>query len=250
MLISWASQQAGFRTPPSTWKPSDLGADLLGYWDAEVFASLTLAGSLVNAWADQVGGYSLAQTIGSLKPIYSATSLNGRPGVTFDGTDDYLLSALLPASFPVGAGACEMWGLTSQDFAAAQTGNQTIITYGDLGNLNTRTLRRGPSGGVNRAITFATNQALDTVVDFSGIHVARGIVGATTVGISVDGNTTTSVAAVPATGSPGAVALGAIVTGTNRFWKGPMNAVLVTNPLSAPNAALLLQFLKTRGGLP
>lgn len=248
MLISWASQQAGFRTP--TWKPSDLGTDLLAFWDAEVAASLTLAGSLVNGWADQVGGYSLAQTIGSLKPIYSATSLNGRPGVAFDGTDDYLLYGALPASFPVAAIGSEIWGLTSQDFPGTQAGNQTVCSYGDLAGLNCRRLYRSNVANVNRGTVNATVNAVDTLVDFSGIHVARGTFAATTVGIAMDGNVATTAAGIPATAAVGGVALGALTSGANRFWKGPMNAVLVTKPLSAPNAALLLQFLKTRGGLP
>lgn len=247
MLLTWSSQQAA---RPPAWKPSDLGTDLLAFWDAEVPASITLAGALVNSWADQVGGYSAAQTIGSLKPIYSATSFNGRPGVAFDGTDDYLLYGALPASFPVGAGASELWGLVSQDFPGTQAGNQTILSYGDFGNLNCRRIYRAAVATVNRATVVATAVVSDTLVDFSGIHVARGQIAATSVSIAVDGNAATTTATVPATAAAGGVALGALTTGTNRFWKGPMNAVLVTKPLSAPNAALLLQFLKTRGGLP
>lgn len=248
MLLTWSSQQAA---RPPAWKPSDLGTDLLAFWDAEVPASVTLAGALVNSWADQVGGYSAAQTIGSLKPIYSATGLNGRPAVAFDGTDDYLLYGALPASFPVAAVGSETWGLVSQDFPGTQAGNQSVLSYGDFGNANCRILRRINVTNVSRAAVAVTaGSATDTGTDLSGIHVLRGEYASTTIGITVDGGAKTSAAFVPATAAAGGIALGALTTGTNRFWKGPMNAVLVTKPLSAPNAALLLQFLKTRGGLP
>lgn len=248
MLISWASQQAGFRTP--AWQPSDLGADLLGFWDAEVVASVTLAGSLVTTWTDQVGGYAATQATASFKPVYSATSLNGRPGVAFDGTDDFLRTAAIPASFPVGAVGSEIWGLASQDFPGTQAGNQVLSSYGDTSNLNARTIRRINVANVNRgAVAVTAGAATDTVTDLSGIHVLRGEILPASVSISVDGGAKTTAAFVPATAAAGGVVLGALTTGSNRFWKGPFNAVLVTNPLSAANAALLLAFLKTRGGI-
>lgn len=241
---------AAYGTPTPAWKPSDLGTDLLAFWDAEVTASVTLAGSLVTAWADQVAGYSATQSTSGFRPSYSATSLNNRPGITFDGTDDYLLYGAIPASFPVAAIGDEIWGLASQDFPGTQAGNQTIFSYGDLANLNCRRLYRSNVSNVSRGGINATANAVDTLVDFSGVHVARGTFAATTISVAVDGNVATTAAAVPATAASGAVAMGALTSGANRFWKGPLNAVIVTKPLSAPNAALLLAFLKARGGLP
>jgi hypothetical protein len=237
-------------TPPP-WQPSDLGADLLAFWDAEVSANVSLAGSLVTSWVDRVGGYSADQGTSGFRPTYSATSFNGRPGVTFDGTDDYLRTASLPASLPVGTAGSEIWSLASQDFAGTQAGNQSVLAYGDTGNVNCRRLYRINQTNVSRAAGSVTaGAAVDTIVDFSGIHVARATFAATTISVAADGNAATTAALAPATASPGAVSLGALTTGANRFWKGPMNAVIVTNPLSAPDAALLLAWMKARGGLP
>lgn len=59
---------------------------------------ITLNGSTVSQWADQSGnGYHLAQSTPDYQPTYSLTSFNGKPGVTFDGVDDYLSNTSLPA---------------------------------------------------------------------------------------------------------------------------------------------------------
>lgn len=236
--------------PP--WQPSDLGADLLAFWDAETVASLTLAGELVTTWADQVAGYAATQATSGFKPVYSATSFNSRPGVTFDGTDDYLRTAAMPAALPVGTDPSEIWALVSQDFAGTQTGNQVTLQYGDAGNTNYRTVRRAGFSNVSRGVAVAgVTPANDTVVDFSGIHVARGTISSTAVTIAVDGNTAASASGTFNTAASGNASLGANSASTpNRFWKGPMNAIIVTKPLSTDNAALLLAYLKARGGLP
>lgn len=51
-----------------------------------------LSNGAVATWADQTGAPSYAQGTGGKQPVKSATSLNGTPGVTFDGVDDYLIT--------------------------------------------------------------------------------------------------------------------------------------------------------------
>lgn len=57
----------------------------------------------VSAWADQSGhGNDFTQATGSKQPLYVASAINGRPGMTFDGVDDLLvgpaMSAVITAS--------------------------------------------------------------------------------------------------------------------------------------------------------
>jgi hypothetical protein len=69
-----------------TWTPLMLSS-LKGWWDASVFASLTLSGTDVLAMADQSGlGQNLPWNAGSTtKPQYQATGFNSKPAIDFEG---------------------------------------------------------------------------------------------------------------------------------------------------------------------
>lgn len=55
---------------------------------------VTLNGSTVSAWLDQSGnGYDVIQATATNQPTYSANYLNGKPVLTFDGSNDYLRMA-------------------------------------------------------------------------------------------------------------------------------------------------------------
>lgn len=60
---------------------------------------ITLNGSTVSAWADQTANAKhYTQGTAANQPTYNAAGLNGRPTLTFDGTNDSLASTLnLPA---------------------------------------------------------------------------------------------------------------------------------------------------------
>lgn len=66
------------------WYRSDLG--------------LSLSGSNVTGWSSQSGsGRSVTQATGGFQPIWNATSgKNSLPGITFDGTDDFLSGTFSP----------------------------------------------------------------------------------------------------------------------------------------------------------
>lgn len=76
---------------PQLWRPSNLGSELALWLDAEDTASITINGSNVSAWANKgTGTWSAVQSTASLQPTYSASSINGKPALTFDGVDDFL----------------------------------------------------------------------------------------------------------------------------------------------------------------
>lgn len=58
--------------------------------------------SAVSSWPDYAGNGAAAQGTAANQPAFSATSFNGGPGITFDGSNDYLDATLTSA---VAAGA-------------------------------------------------------------------------------------------------------------------------------------------------
>src|SRR5688500_3331977 len=67
-----------------------LGASLLAWWTADRADLITLSGSQVTSWKDVVAGYDVVQGVGGSRPLWSATSFNGAPSLTFDAIDDEL----------------------------------------------------------------------------------------------------------------------------------------------------------------
>lgn len=229
------------------WSPFDLGTSLLAWWDASYGVSLATAS--VTAWADRKGGYSAAQGTSGSQPTYSATSYNGRPGITFDGTDDELTVASQP--FPSGANAGEIWAVASQSALTADTTTRQLFGYGGTSNATRRAIVRRVSGGVNRfGADIGDNSVAqpvnDAAVDFSGRHVLRVAVGATSTSVAINGGTPTSASAVPATGTTRA-RIGASTANTaSNFWSGVVSHIIVTSALSTADAALMTAFLSDR----
>lgn len=240
-------------TPISGFTPSDLGAALYDMWDVEDASKLTLVGAAVTAWASSKNGYSAAQAVGAARPVYSATSFNGRPGLTFDGSDDELTYAGVGV-FPVGAAACEIWMLVDQPVAPAITTTGIMFSYGGMASTDRRRINRQVVSGVNRAsVGVGTGGAevvpVNAVADFSGRNVLRGIISGTDTVIAVNGASGAATAAVPATGSV-RTRLGAN-TGASAggFANVVVSLVAVTAPLSTDQATQMLAYLKARGGI-
>lgn len=220
-----------------------LGASLLGWWTADRADLFTLSGAQVSAWRDVVAGYELSQAIGGSRPLFSATSFNGAPGVTLDGSDDELTLASTP--FPTGANPCEVWAIVQQDTAVGDATLRRLFSYGGNSANTRRTVNRALVGGVNRAnITAGTGAAepttTNTNVDFSSRHMLRAQFTGTAIPVDVDGVAAAApTAAVPATGTTrtrmgantGDTALG--------FYQGIVRDLLVTLPLSTDVAAAL-----------
>lgn len=234
------------------WSPRDLGRSLLGYWDAEEAATIHHTGGSVNYWTDRIGDYTAAQSVGGSKPVYSGTSFGGRPGLTFDGIDDNLSMPSIP--FPTGSDACEMWALVRQDAAQEDQFNRTVFGYGNLSGASRRALRRVQQlDGINRASCLVgdgstAKTAIATDGDFSGIHIIRARVTPTSGHISIDGGAEGSIAGVPATSAGGETLIGSL-TASAQFYKGVINSILVTSPLTIEQVTPLMAFLKQRGGI-
>lgn len=215
-------------------------SSLVAWWDAEVPSSLTRSGSAVSAWRDVVGGVSVSQAFGSARPTYGATSYNGRPGLTFDGSDDELTGGPLAGAL-AGAATGEMWALVDQTALAADATARSAFTVGNGATIK-RELARAVSSGSNRAraATYdgsATQTALEPTVDFSGKHVLRAIFEPTLLTIEIDGVAASTVITVNNT-SIVRTRIGANASGTaGNLWSGVINSCLAFNSLLTTDEA-------------
>lgn len=234
--------------------PTDLGASLLAFWDAERTDLITKDGSnLVSSWKDVVGGYDAVQAIGASKPLFSATGFNGRPCVIPDGIDDEMTLAPVPAGIPTGANGCIIWALVDQTALPADATNRHIITWGLNSNTN-RYIARLVNSGANRGFAAAGNGttgivSINTSVDFSGRHLVSGRVSATDVQADVDGVAGSPSAVTPATGATRLRLLAASAGTAAGFWQGPANAIFITSPtLTAGQLASITAWANARKG--
>lgn len=210
------------------WTPlahiAELG--IVAWWDASF--GVTSSGGVVGAWLDRVGSNSASQATGSLKPSYSLTSLNGYPGISTDGADDYLGIVGVPAAFPIGGNFGWMLGVAGQNFLAVEeTDGSELISYGSSTVNTGRELYRKPSGGVNRCGADNNSTAIvETTIDVSGIHVLFGQYGGGAISGAVDGVSFGPVSRTVSTGLT-VVRLGRWVSTSPTYWKGPIGHVLV-----------------------
>ncbi len=76
---------------PKLWRPDALAGSLSLWLDAEDASTITLNGSTVSQWSDKSGnGRNATQATAVNQPTYTASGLNGKPVLTFDGANDTL----------------------------------------------------------------------------------------------------------------------------------------------------------------
>lgn len=141
--------------------PGSLGSSLVRWWDASDVSTLTLDGSSVTTWASKVGGFSAGNTAN--KPTWSATAVNGRPGVSADGTQILIMDSL--DGVPLGANPCTMLlvgqlGLVgffppmlAYGVAGATDQTRAIDGFADSGNVGASIWGTGHDTGVSMLLT-------------------------------------------------------------------------------------------------
>lgn len=229
--------------------PLRLGSLLYDMWDAERPETLSLSGSSVTAWRTVKNGYSAEQATGANQPTYSATSFNGRPGLTFDGTnDDLTLSGV--GNFPTGATAGEIWALVDQTALGSDgVAVRNLFGYGGGSLATDRRLRRTIPGTVNTADLVITSTSASQA-GYSGRCVLRAVTTGTAHRVDLNGVPGTPATATPATGTT-RVRIGASPAGAtgSDFHQGVISLIAVTAPLSDGQVAQMLAFLRRRGGI-
>lgn len=228
----------------------ELGSALIEEWWAG--SGITLAGSKVSSWAGRKTGMILAQSTDAYRPSFNNTILNGNPGVTADGLDDYLESSGT-GPLPVGSNPVEMWVFLRQTTPAAETGPKTVLAYGNSIN-NVRRIYRNSNGTNNRVtlqIGKGTSQSSTTnaTVDFSGPLVVRAIVTSTQSRIRVLGEADpTPLSAIPSTATDRLRLFAASAPTAAALGDATINRVLFTELLTDPQATALLEFGKAQVG--
>jgi len=122
-------------------------------------AGVSLVGGNVDIWADQSGnGQNCAAPAGINRPSYSAT-LNGKPVLTFNGTNSVLVGTTNnPLTF---SGACSIFVVWRKN-ANAYNAFGTQISFGATGLAATNSLRMfGHNSGSNTAKTLFPTIATD-----------------------------------------------------------------------------------------
>jgi hypothetical protein len=108
--------------------PSSL-TGLIGWWDANDTPTLSLSGADLVSIADKSGN-SNTMSSGAARPTYSATSFNGRPGISF-----YAGSTLTKSTFGMGTGNTLTVGavLSLTNNASSTTAYGRVLSYNAAG---------------------------------------------------------------------------------------------------------------------
>lgn len=219
-------------------------------WDARRADTFTLAGSLVSAWRS-VKGLSAEQAFTTSKPVRNPTGLNGQAVVEYDGLDDALV-AIGVGSLPTGANPGEVWLLVNQAALVADTGERTIFGYGNTASVSRRFGRRVlsaqncPVANIGDGSTLAPANG---PAGFDNVSVVRVEVGSAQSKTSLNGTPGTSAAVVPATTTTRTVLGAAPSSPQVLFHKGGIVLVVATDPLNSSQAAQMLAYFKSVGGL-
>lgn len=239
MIPAWTLAMMESATAGFT--PLDLGAKLIAWWAPPVSGdNVTLSGSDIASWTDEVGGYALSQATAANRPAYAATGFGGLACAEFDGVNDHLSLSPVPAAFPATGGG-ELWVSCRQDALVADSSIRRAFSYGT--GSRQRLLWREVSGGANRAVFYVNTTTPANPTDLSGIHIMRGVATGTHVRADVDEVVGSELAQIPDTDLTGVVAIGSNPGGSGAFWHGAVRQALVTALLTNDEAAALYGWL-------
>lgn len=118
---------------PSAWTPADLGASLALWLDADDASTITLNGSDVSQWDDKSGnGRNAVQATAANQPAYSATNINGKPALVFNGTSDRM-SLTSSTSMLSGVAGVSQIGVIAPTALVAITNRIVAVHYTSTG---------------------------------------------------------------------------------------------------------------------
>lgn len=84
-----------------TWVPTDIGADLVGWWDASTSSTVTQSGGTASQVNDRSGnGHHMVQATGSSQPAYSTAVQNGLNVLALD--EDFMENSVAANTFGAG----------------------------------------------------------------------------------------------------------------------------------------------------
>jgi hypothetical protein len=192
-------------------------ANLTAWYDASNTGSITIATG-VSQWNDLSGnGNHLVQGTGNNQPLYNAAQINGRPVLSFDGSNDTLRVAFTLSQpytiFCVGryTGANPSSNYTMFDgFTGGNRGRHawgsTTATAGLLANAGTSLFGAGTYNMTQAAVHEVVFDGANSILSWNGTATNTGNTGTT---------------------APGGLTLGAFGNGSSSFMEGQIAYVLV-----------------------
>lgn len=209
----------------AAWTPLNLGAALLGWWDASDSATITLNSGNVSGWASKVGGLTATQGTAAKQPPYSATALNNLPGLTFTAATGHFLSISSIATFPLAANPSTL--VCAAQYTAG--GNYApVIGYGNVaGGAGRERDIMSPSTG-NKVGISINGYDPATTSDWAGIDriVVAEFAAASSFNVYVDGNAATNFTGgtMNTNGTSGKIGTS---SGSVSFWNGVIQEIFV-----------------------
>ncbi len=221
MVARAARHKGGRLMATRLWTPEqDLASALVAHWDAQ--QGVTQAAGSVSQWTDTVAGIAATQGTASNQPTFSATTRNGKPGLSFGGNQFLSFSS---ATFPKGSAARSLF--VAGYMAKNTTSTRTLFNYGSTGSWVAAGVTGGSAGKalVDTWGTFTSSQTLWSEADVALYWQASGSAQS----IVVDGGTAyTSSNNLNTSGNGGLI-------GTDAYggqqWIGSIQQALVFNRL-------------------
>lgn len=181
-------------------------------------ASTTTPGAL-SSWTDEgTGGNDLAQVTGASQPTAEAAGFNGHPSVLFDGTDDFMQTAIFSE---IAQPNTIVW---MGEYVTVDAGNNQYLIDGRQSLARNAVLHRGTVSGDPWGIfaVSATIDASDTPVGKEGDDLCI-------VAIFDDANSEFHVndGGNLVSGNPGSVGLSAVSVSANQGGSDPANVRVV-----------------------
>jgi hypothetical protein len=213
------------------WTPTELGTDVVGWFDADDDTTITQVSGVVSAMASKASNFSASQGTAGFRPGYSATGRNGKPAILFDGTND-CLAFTPPASFPDGTEAYTMICVGYNDGTGVFTtyNGKTIFQYGS----GTSVLRGIDRNGTGSAAANVDDTYVNNVGDWDAkdamvlVEKAAGASALATVYVNDNATGTGTTGAGSLSASAGRIGANVVQT-TTAFWPGSIQEILVIN---------------------
>lgn len=183
----------------------------------------------------------LRQPTGSKRPTYSLTGLNGRPGLQFDGTDDFMVSdAFTARTRPSTTVYAVIGGGDVTSVASKYAIDHGTLTNGVIGrdSSNKWVVRNG-------ATTLTS-----TVASNNSTHIIKVGHSASATSVFVDGVLVAGPTANASSNSYSFISWGSSAAGAANFYNGLVGEYISTsNIVSADDEAQVYLYLQTKYGL-
>jgi hypothetical protein len=212
------------------WDPSLIPTAL--WLDAADASTITQSGGLVSTWADKSGTNKNATQSGDARPAYSATGLNSKPAIDFDGTDDDLALSSVTGLDVVNQ---SFFIVAKRDSAAGRT----EIAFG-VGSAATgdglADVPRWTDNIMYSQVGYASNRPTPTsvIADAPYINVVTGgsLQLSYTNGTLIGTGTTQSTSNF-SVASGGFVGSGRAISGFNRYFDGKISELIIISSVAA-----------------